>query len=165
MKTLEIDSATQVDARLDIEVDPYLPIAVRTYTAPLGAVFYRVGNFETSLIEIGIDPSTRVVRGVKAVSLDRVGKVFEWNNLPRRQGLPVVAEAALPADRVDDLREICANLSGSVLVLDWSQGEPPQYLVEHAELAFAVGDRGLIGAVISGLSEEQQALLKEHLPT
>jgi hypothetical protein len=61
------------DLAVSIEVDPYVPIAVRTFSAPIGAVFYRVGNFETSLVEVPIDPLSGTVRGIKLVSLDRDG--------------------------------------------------------------------------------------------
>jgi hypothetical protein len=163
MITLKIDSVAELDVDVEIEVDPYLPIVARTSTAPLGAVFFRVGNFETSLVEIDIEPSTRIIRGISAVSLDCVGKVFALNNLPRKKGLPVVAEDALPANRVDELRKVRASMLEGVLVLDWSDGETPQYVTEHTGLGFVVGAGVLIGAVFSELSAEQRSLLEEQL--
>lgn len=55
MAMLNIREIKPSDLAVSIEVDPYVPVTVRTFSEPLGAVFYRVGNFGTSLVEVPID--------------------------------------------------------------------------------------------------------------
>lgn len=148
------------DLLVSVEVDPYVPIAVRTFSAPIGAVFYRVGNFETSLVEMPIDPLSGTVRGVKVVSLDRVGASIDDSALQLLQGLPVVTQESIPQKRIDEQREVTVALADGRLVIDWSEGQQLDTKAVHDRLCFLIGGGALLGAVVESLSQaEQQALL------
>jgi hypothetical protein len=99
-------------------VDPYVPIAARTYTVPIGAVFYRVGNFQTSLVEVPIDPMTGLIRGLKVVFIDRVGAVIDASKHTAIQGLPAVARDAIPNRLHDDPREVAVALDHDQFIVD-----------------------------------------------
>src|SRR5438552_3106379 len=86
-----------------VEVDPYVPLSFKTYPEVLpGARYFRIGNFETSLLEIGIDPSSLVIRKVCLVSFNKVFKheqLREQRALEEGVGLPAVSAASLSNHR------------------------------------------------------------------
>jgi hypothetical protein len=154
------------DLVVSVEVDPYVPVAVRTFSKPIGAVFYRVGNFETSLVEVPIDPLSGTVRGIKLVSVDRVGVDFDDSTLAVLQGLPVTSEEFIPPKRyVDDKREVTVSLAGDRLVIDWSGGQQLDTKSVLGRLSFLIGGGFLFGAVIDSLSQAEQQSLCVHLPS
>jgi hypothetical protein len=153
------------DLVVSIEVDPYVPIAVRTFSAPIGAVFYRVGNFETSLVEIPIDPLSGTIRGVKVVSLDRVGASIDDSALQQLQGLPVVTQESIPQKRLDEQRKVTVALADGRLVIDWSEGQQLDTKAVHGRLSFLIGGGALLGAVVESLSQAEQHALLVHMPS
>jgi hypothetical protein len=153
------------DLAVSVEVDPYVPITVRTFSAPIGAVFYRVGNFETSLVEVPIDPLSGTVRGVKVVSLDRVGTSIDDGVLPLFQGLPVVPQECIPEKRQDEHREVTIAVADGRLVIDWSGGKQLDTKAVHGRLSFLIGSGELLGAVVESLSQAEQQSLLAHLPS
>ena len=151
------------DLAVSVEVDPYVPIAVRTFSAPIGAVFFRVGNFETSLVEIPIDPLSGTVRGIKVVSFDRVGTSIDDSALPLIKGLPVVTQVGIPQQRQDEQREVTVDMSDGRLVIDWSRGKQLDAKAVHGRLSFLIGSGELLGAVVDLLSQEEQQSLLSHM--
>ena len=146
-----------------IELDPYIPIAVRTFSRPIGAVFYRVGNFKTSLVEVPIDPATGTIRGIKLISLDRVGGAFFDAAVPTREGLPIVALEDVPETRRDDNREVSVKLDESRFLIGWSNGRTADTRIRQGRLTFFIGENLLLGAVIEGMDESEKQKLGEHL--
>ncbi len=161
---LGISEIKQSELAVRVEVDPYVPIAVRTFSEPMGAVFYRVGNFETSLVELPIDPTSGTVRGVKMVLFDRVGTSFDDSTLSLVQGLPVVAQESIPQQRQDEKRDILVTLTGSRLVIDWSGGQRMDTKAMLGRLGFLIGGGALLGAVVESLSQTEQQSLLAHMP-
>jgi hypothetical protein len=149
---------------VSVEVDPYVPLAVRTFTAPIGAVFYRVGNFETSLVEVPIDPISGTVRGIKVVSIDRVGTSIDDSKLTILHGLPVTAQESIPQKRQDDQREVSIVLVGDRLVINWSGGQQIDTKAVHGRLSFFIGSGALLAAAIEFLTQAEQQALQAHLP-
>jgi hypothetical protein len=162
---LQVSHIREINAPVEVEVDPYVPLAVRTFTAPIGAVFYRVGNFETSLVEMPIDPMTGVVRGIKVVSIDRVGQCINDVALPTSHGLPVVPVECIPAKRHDDRQDVSVSLVGNRFFIDWSNGRQIEMRVSHGRLTFFIGNGQLLGAAIESVSESESQQLRQHLPS
>ena len=162
---LNIREITPSDLAVIVEVDPYVPIAARTFSAPIGAVFYRVGNFETSLVEVPIDPLTGTVRGIKLVCIDRVGTAIDDRALPLQQGLPVAAQESIPQWRQDENREVTAVLTEDRLVIDWSNGQQLDTKAVHGRLSFLIGGGALLGAVIESLTKAEHQSLLAHMPS
>ena len=160
---LKITEIRQSQLPVVVEVDPYIPIAVRTFTAPIGAVFYRVGNFDTSLVEVPIDPNTGIVRGIKLVSLDRVGSGVRDEQLPTEHGLPVVAPESVPTKRLDEAREVTVSLVGSRFFVDWSNGQQIESKATLGRMTFFLGGGTLLGAVIENITEAEVQQLEAHL--
>lgn len=151
------------DLETSVEVDPYVPIVVRTFATPFGAVFYRVGNFETSLVEVPIDPSSGTVRGIKLISLDRIGIAVDESKLPQILGLPITVRESIPDRRREDHREIKVALLEDRLVVEWTSGEQVDTKSVHGRLAFLMGGGTLLGAVIDSITPEERQLLVPHL--
>lgn len=162
---LSIIQVKPSDLAVSVEVDPYVPIAVRTFSAPIGAVFYRVGNFETSLIEVPIDPISGTLRGIKVVSIDRNGAKIEEGKLAVLQGLPVADQESIPQKRQDDQREVAVSLDGDRLVIDWSGGQKLDTKAEHGRLSFFIGGGVLLAAAIELLTIGERQSLLTHMPS
>ncbi|SKB09673.1 hypothetical protein SAMN02745166_05172 [Prosthecobacter debontii] len=162
---LYIDKIKASDLPVSVEVDPYVPIAVRTFSAPIGAVFYRVGNFDTSLVELPIDPISGAVRGIKVVCLDRVGTAIDETALSEVHGLPITAKESIPQKRQDDQRDVAATLIGDRLLIDWSGGQKLDTKAVHGRLSFFIGDGSLLAAAVESLTSEERQSLLPHMPS
>ena len=79
---LRVTSTLQLGVPCLVEVDPYLPLSFKTYpgVAPR-ALYYRIGNFHTSLLEIGIEPSSMVIRKVSLISFDKTINAVNYIHL------------------------------------------------------------------------------------
>jgi hypothetical protein len=150
---------------VSVEIDPYVPLAVRTFTAPIGAVFFRVGNFDTSLVEVPIDPISGLIRGIKLVSIDRVGFGVADGHLPAVEGLPVVASESVPTKRQDEKQEVTVSLMGNRFYLDWSNGRQIESKATHGRMTFFIGSEVLLGASIEDITESEAQQLRKHLVT
>lgn len=160
---LKIIEIKQSELPVSIEIDSYVPLAVRTFTAPIGAVFYRVGNFDTSLVELPIDPNNGLVRGIKVVSFDRVGSGVSDKHLPTTEGLPVVAPEYVPTKRLDEAMEVTVSLIGNRFFVDWSNGQQAESRTKHGRMTFLLGNGLLLGAVIEEVTEKEAQQLRIHL--
>jgi hypothetical protein len=160
---LRITEIRQSELTVGVEVDPYIPIAARTFTAPIGAVYYRVGNFDTSLVEMPIDPNSGIVRGIKLVSFDRIGSGVRDEQLPAEQGLPVVAPESVPTKRLDEAREFAVSLIGSRFFVDWSNGQQIDSKATLGRMTFFLGGGTLLGAAIENITETEARQLEVHL--
>jgi len=148
---------------VSVEIDPYIPLVVRTFTAPIGAVFFRVGNFDTSLVEVPIDPNSGLLRGIKLVSIDRVGSGIADDHLLAIDGLPVVSSESIPTNRQDDRQEVAVRLMENRFFLDWSNGRSVESKATHGRLTFFIGMGTLLGAAIEKVTENEAQQLRQHL--
>lgn len=160
---LQIDQVLPSELPIVIKTDRHIPIAVKTFDNPIGAVFYRTGNFRTSLIEIPIDPLSGLLRGIKIVSIDRVGSNVSHHISPVEQGLPRVVKECIPDRILDEKQEVSVSLLDGCLFVDWSNGRQIQSKSIHKKLAFLMGGGGVLGALIDGLAEEELSHIEWHL--
>jgi hypothetical protein len=159
-----VESIQTVDFQVTVEVDPYVPLAIRTYAKPLGAVFYRVGNFKTSLIELPIDPQSRLVRGLKVLSFDCVKPIGgDYEHLPQVVGLPVICSETMPTERIDEVKNISVSLGHRRFFIDWSERCEIELRATLDRLTFFIGNNRLLGAMVGGLSELEAEQIKEHI--
>src|SRR5436305_719815 len=124
---LVVTGTVEVEAPCIVEVDPYVALSFKTYPEVLpGARYFRIGNFDTSLLEIGIDPSLFAIRSVCLVSFDKVlarDQTCEQLGVQEVLGLPMVSLASLPGNRIDEQCDFGVCLCDDSFVIDWSQGE------------------------------------------
>jgi hypothetical protein len=164
---LNISSSVEIDVPCIVEIDPYVPVAFKTYPEVLpGARYFRIGNFRTSLLEIGIDPTSLVIRNICLVSLDRVcewEKLSTLNMVEKTVGLPVVDGASFIGDRVDENQSFCVCLKDDSFIIDWSDSERLSSIVRFQRISFCLTGDSLRRIIIHDLSESETILLSEHL--
>lgn len=172
---MKVVAVNQIVVPLSVKVDPYIPLAVKTYEGAIGAIFLRIGNFQTSLIEIPIDPKTGIVRGIKLVSFNKVSerrKLIIYNHY---DGLPEVSLDEFVnggfVSPEDDFRygrfveyriEFVVYTMSNRIIIDWSDKNVIDSEYTYRGLSFFCGDGSLLGASIE-LSDEQMSLFQEHI--
>jgi hypothetical protein len=164
---LQVASTLEVDVPYLVEVDPYLPLSFKTYSEALpGTRYFRIGNFNTSLLEIGIEPSSMLIRKVTLVSFDKTVKHedLEVNDILRKtEGLPVVSSASLSGDRTDEPTEFTVCLYDNSFCIDWSRGKPLSNMVRFRAASFYLAEHELCRITFAELDQCQLDLLSEHL--
>lgn len=160
---LQIVRSTMLNVPLDVEVDEYIPLAVRTYSEPIGAAIHCVGNSTTSLVEIAIDQFHGTIRGFKVVSIDRLGPRLVADGLPESEGVPIVAKECVPERIREEVREFSVCLHGDDFHVNWSDGQPPDSTIRFDRLTFYLNRNLLIGVSIADLTGIQVSNLLEHL--
>jgi hypothetical protein len=164
---LLVYSTLDIDLPCLVEVDPYLPFSFKTYPEVLPGVWYfRIGNFSTSLLEIGIDPSSLVIRKVSLVCFDRVIRREElrnYDNLVEFIGLPVTTSTSLSGDRTDELTDFAVCLYDDSFCVDWSGGKPVSTVIRFQSVSFYLAEHELRRIIISGLEQSQVEILKFHM--
>ena len=164
---LIVASTIEVAAPCLVEVDPYLPLSFKTYSEVLpGARYFRIGNFDTSLLEIGIAPSSMAIRKVSLVSFDKIVNCDQRTaakGIQETVGLPVVCPASLRGNRTDEHTEFGVCLCGDEFHIDWSQGKSLSAVVRFQKARFYLAERELCRITFRELSQSQVDLLGERL--
>ncbi len=164
---LTIASATQMDAPCIVDIDPYVPLAFKTYPEVLpGACYFRIGNFRTSLLEIGIDPSSLIIRSICLVSLDKVRECSQLHalcGLDETVGLPVVDAGSFSGARIDEYRDFSVFLKDDSFVIDWSDERFLSNVIRFQRVSFCLAGDELRRIIFNGLSSAEVALLTKHL--
>ena len=164
---LLVASTLEVDVPCLVEVDPYLPLSFKTYPEILpGARYFRIGNFHTSLVEIGVEPSSMVIRSVTLVSFDRIIEPVQLHKIhvfEEIAGLPVVSSSSLSGDRIDEQTEFAVCLHDDFFCIDWSHGKALSTVIRFQQASFYLAERELCRITFSGLGQYQLDLLSEHL--
>ncbi|MCR4415676.1 MAG: hypothetical protein NUV77_24960 [Thermoguttaceae bacterium] len=164
---LRVEGVVAKDLPCVIECDPYVPLLFKAYTDLLpGARDYRIGDFERSFLEIRIDPSCRLLRGVCLLVFGRVlssqGPIA-WSARRESTGLPLIDLSSVPDEYVDEHVDFSVGLFGDSFVIDWSTTEGCDELIRHGNVSFYVAGGELRGVTFSNLRADQTAILSEHL--
>src|SRR6478735_303305 len=85
----------------EILIDEYVPLRFRTYRRALGVGYVRLGNYTTSLIEIGVEPRTQIVRGLTVTSISTLSQWPTFNLIERAEGLPMLSTTFAGGEVVD----------------------------------------------------------------
>ena len=151
----------------DIVVDPYVPLIFKAYDGVLaGAKYYRIGNFDTSLLEIGLEPDTLLIRRIGLVSIGRVdcSVGVRMSSVTSEQiGLPIVDSASLSSDRTDEQIDFAVSLIDRSLIVDWSQNAEIESVIRHQRVEFCLVGHVLCRLVFRDLCESECKLLSEHI--
>ena len=164
---LEITDVAHVDLPCIIEVDPYLPLSFKTFDDVLpGARYFRLGNFDRSLLEIAIDPSSFVIRGAYLVVFDQVlahAELVAAEPTSERLGLPVVKSVGLVGDPTDQVCDFSVHLADSVFSIDWAGSRRLTDVIRYASVSFFLSGCHLLRIAFGGLDNLQMQTLEEHL--
>ena len=146
-----------------VETDDYVPLSVATYDKPLGAMFYRLGNFDTSLIEIAVDPESGALRGFSVVSADRK---FEGQASAGRTvtGVPLTSLSAFAqGDIVDDPESFSLGLRDRTAIVAMNNFEVSDTIAACGNLKFYLYLNKLVGLTVENLSEHDIDSISDHL--
>jgi hypothetical protein len=152
-----------------VTVDEYVPIIFKTHDNPLpGPPYYRIGDFEYSLLEIEIDPAAGMIRGLTIVSL---GKHSQSNLISTIQQVSAPMEEGLPIAHPDitnvELTDVALNfkmcLEGNKFAIDWIQEQTIKKYIRHKDALFVLSGDEFIGIVFENLTKDQIEKLHVHL--
>ncbi|MGA2083669.1 MAG: hypothetical protein ABSH53_24130 [Holophaga sp.] len=149
-----------------VEIDEYLPLAVKAYARPFDPTYYRLGNFKTSLAEIPINPNDGLVMGIDLICFDKICKPPELVPEVKQSGLPIAAMDKLEKKINDELMDVRVSLFDHTFFLDWrdpSYSQAGAYLTEQGRLHYLIQAGKLQGALISALSDREVGRLEEHM--
>lgn len=74
------------------EVDDFVPLLLKADTNPIGANFYRIGDFKTTLVEIYVHPDSLEFRGLKIVLVNSIVANLPQMNVDEVPGIPVFVD-------------------------------------------------------------------------
>ncbi|CAN7598263.1 hypothetical protein [Acidovorax sp. Leaf78] len=148
-----------------IEVDEYIPLRFRSYEGALGVNYLRLGNFDTSLLELLIEPSAMAVRGFNLTSVDAIHEPRAKENLSKREGLPIIRlpedlHGPFGAQRFDIKQNFSVGLAKNFLEIDFGNISHAQYVAVAGSVEFYVGSIGMAGLRVVNLPENDISSLK-----
>lgn len=158
-----------IDVSPRFEVDEYVPITFRTYSGLLGAKYLRIGNFETTLLELLLDPHSYTIRGVTLLSFDKTHVPHKSFELPETIGLPVLDAQGSGLIDFSDKQHAEIGCKFSVgLVSDFF--EIDLFGISSADSAircdrtyFLLRGKSLVGIRFTKLNSQETSLLENHI--
>ncbi len=164
---LIVNQVIKADLPCLIAIDPYVPFSFKTYTRALSGVrYFRIGNFSTSLLETGIDPSSLAIRKVCLVSFSRVLTRDQLQVVQSGQeaiGLPIVCPDSLSGDRTDELCEFDVCVHENSLSIDWSHGKQLSSVVRFQRVCFYLAENELRRVTLEDLNTSEIDVLAWHM--
>lgn len=153
--------------RWHIEVDEYVPLRFRSYENTLGVKYIRLGNFNSSLLELLIDPNSMTVRGFTLTSFDVTHLPKENKALSRVDGLPVIAIPGgfigpSDAQRIDIKKALSVGFGDDFVEIDLDGQSDAQRVVAFGNAEFYINSDELIGIRVVGLTPEQLLLVRKQ---
>lgn len=145
----------------EIEIDKYIPLQFRTFTKPLGCGFLTLGNLDTSMLELAIEPNTQAIRGVTLTTAPACSPLPSFRIEERREGLPILST------QFDGWATQDLELDFSVSILDqgilahWNRLDRCK-AIEFKGVAFLFQDEFLSGIQFQDLSPNQMEILRMH---
>ena len=149
-----------------LEFDEYVPLALKRDDG-LGGIRIRIGNLKTSLIELKVDPETRVLKSVTLVNFVR--EHFESNvkSISTRE-----CAAALTGDYIDCLQgppwalrydvecEFSARFGSNSIEIDFGELDTADTLVVDGPLGLASASGNLVGILIFDVSSSASSFVQ-----
>ena len=127
---MQVDSIAPVESA-SIEFDGYVPVVIRVngeFEWP--PRYWRTGDFEKSLVEVGVDPNSGALCKVTVTSVDGlsnqpISPIGMVDSVPN--GLPRAVLATWPdgQTRVDEQHELTASLVGNRLTVAFGEFDQP----------------------------------------
>lgn len=151
-----------------IEFDDYVPLRCKSYAGTLGVKYLRLGNFETSLLELQLDPAEFSIRGFTLTAFDTLHAPKEFKELPVLHGLPVVRldenkkfQGPRFAQRMDIPENFSVGFGEDFLEIQLGLKEEPDKLIKSGSVEFCIYSGMLICIRILGLTSNQLMQIKE----
>lgn len=150
-----------------IQVDDYIPLSVRWINSNLDSprLFWRTGNFKTSLLEIGIDSKTGIIRSITLTFTERISVCeAEVTDSPSVEGTPVFQIADWGSEfYLDVSQDFDTYLSGQNLNIVLGGNKSVGKIVRSGRVTFFFDSQNVLKQLeILQLTEEEFMQLSNH---
>ncbi len=142
-----------------IEIDGCVPIRFRSYQGTIGAKYIRIGDFQTSLLELVLGSNEAVIRGLTLSLFEVVHEPEALGGVAMASGLPLVK---LPADakfkgspyapRLDIGATLSVGLGKDFAEVLISEAEHVDTLLCHGRIGFMLNAGLLTGIRVPDLT-------------
>ena len=152
-----------------VDIDYYVPFKInlgneKSYTPK---IYWRIGNFKNSLMEISIDEKSGMLRGITLTSVNKahlVNATLENINIVE-SGTPVfLLDGNIKNGLCDQVVDFYVYLSMEFIMVNFSEESHPYKYIELERVRFGFDkDNKLISVTIKDLSGNEYSELKEGL--
>lgn len=154
----------------EVEVDfgEYLPLKIyqKNYFSD-SSIYWRVGNFHTSLLEIQIDRGSGQIIAISFLAGKVVKECFEFDlsDVMIQAGWPIVDVSSWSEEEIiDEVIEFRILTSDGQLLIDFSDGHSIRRAILAGNLKFMVDEKNIIRQVlVSELPEKDLIELEAAL--
>lgn len=152
-----------------IEMDEFIPLSFKSYSNVLGGVYIQIGNHTTTLMDIVVDPVSRVLRGATLICFDSFAP---WPSMGQKrvsEGLPRLSG---PWDRSDHSRldyqaisihrDFWVSIRGDECLIYWGNLADELQSAIFGRMEFFFVAEELRGIRVSELSQQEQSLIASY---
>ncbi len=148
-----------------VQTDFYVPLDVTLPRTPgLVPIYWRTGDLQRTLIEVGLEPGSGLLVSVTATNVPTTWTRDELQppvRQPGEQGRPVMDIAQLQGAFTDEPGPVLLYLGPDFVWLAFTEGTPHVRELLCGELRFLIGaDDAWLGLVVGGLSPAQMKELR-----
>lgn len=150
-------------------IDEHVPISFRSYPGLLGVKYLMLGNFQSTLLELLLDPISYAIRGITLSSFDKVHVPCEPEIKFESIGLPVIDIGRnIPSSLIDGkVAKISCNISIGVrsdfFEVDFSEIKKSNKKIYCGRTQFFLKDEELTGIRFISLVPNEISILKKHI--
>jgi hypothetical protein len=162
MKTaLSVVEVVTIELPCLLELDEYVPLSFRTYESPLGASYVRLGNYSTTLLELAVDPNTKMLRGATVTCYEVLSAWPELRVVSESDGLPVLEPVFDRTSRIDLGEDFHVSVREGEVLVFWGDLNACNQC-NFAQVHCLVHAGQLRAIRFSGLSDDECKLFVSH---
>lgn len=148
-----------------LDIDELVPLQLRAGQETAGAGYLRLGNFSTTLLELGVEPYSQVLCEVTVTSIEELSPWPSFAVGGTSDGLPVLATDFEGWRVVDLQRDFRVAVREGEILLSWEKLDPCDACDFEGRVRFLVRKGRLVGIWFTGLSQEEVELFSSHART
>lgn len=152
----------EVDGRTSsVEIDDYVPLRFGTHDEPMGGGYVRLGNYSTTLVELGVEPHSQVLCRVVITAFESVSPWPDVSILHTREALPALSTRFQDYAILDLHENFQVSVRPREILLHWA---PLGLCVEYqfGSVSFLAADDVLAGVWFRGLAEQDTRRFASH---
>lgn len=157
-------------SRTQVHFDGFVPMIVEVVdNTSFPDLYCRIGDFISTLVEIGIDRSNGAFRKLKLIAVPKLDPTqsVDVTSMPVVHGTPTfdVSRVASETARISEHKRILVGICGEVLTIQLEDDFHPSEYIQLDRLIFVLDqNRSLCSLLVHSLTEEEIANLKWTIP-